>query len=342
MFVNGRAAAGPASGLRTYAREITRRLPDEVSAVEPPLRARTGVAGKVWEQTALAAASRRGPLWSPAPSGPLQHRRHVVTIHDLAPMDDPTAVRRGFANGFTWLVPRLARRASFVVTSSLRSAGRIETVLGVPGDRIRVVRPALPSSLSLDARGRDDARRSLAEQLGVDPEGRWVGGLVHGGARKRSHEVVRVLDEMVESGAVERAVVAGWGGPRQVFGDEQRPVGRHVVDLGGVADADLARLYRSLDVFVCAAQHEGFCMPVIEAAAAGAAVVTTPVPAAVEILGRSAWICDVDELSSATAEALADDTERSRRAARAAESAISLDWDRSAKEIAELLQELTP
>jgi L-malate glycosyltransferase len=35
--------------------------------------------------------------------------------------------------------------------------------------------------------------------------------------------------------------------------------------LGDVSDADLAARYRSADVFVCASDHEGFCVPLLEA-----------------------------------------------------------------------------
>jgi len=71
-------------------------------------------------------------------------------------------------------------------------------------------------------------------------------------------------------------VVAGGSRPR-------RP---GIVDLGYLSDADLAALLRAAEVFVWLPLAEGFGMPVLEAAACGTPVVTTPVPAAAEHLGE--------------------------------------------------------
>ena len=42
---------------------------------------------------------------------------------------------------------------------------------------------------------------------------------------------------------------------------------------GRVSDAELASLYRKADVFVCMSEHEGICIPIVEAMAAGIPVV---------------------------------------------------------------------
>ena len=61
-----------------------------------------------------------------------------------------------------------------------------------------------------------------------------------------------------------------------LFGSEpelaDEPGIRYVVD---PSDADVDRLLREATVFVATSRHEGFCLPILEAMAAGAAVVCT-------------------------------------------------------------------
>jgi len=55
------------------------------------------------------------------------------------------------------------------------------------------------------------------------------------------------------------------------------PAGRVSVITAELSDAELASLYASADIYVHAAEWEGFCIPVIEAMACGLPVVTHPV-----------------------------------------------------------------
>ena len=54
---------------------------------------------------------------------------------------------------------------------------------------------------------------------------------------------------------------------------------------GSVPDAELEGLYRSADVFVCLSEHEGFCVPLLEAMAHGVPIVAFDAAAVPETLG---------------------------------------------------------
>jgi glycosyltransferase involved in cell wall biosynthesis len=54
---------------------------------------------------------------------------------------------------------------------------------------------------------------------------------------------------------------------------------------GGVPDADLAAYYRWADVYVSLSEHEGFCVPLVEAMAAGVPVLAYAAGAVPETLG---------------------------------------------------------
>jgi glycosyltransferase involved in cell wall biosynthesis len=64
------------------------------------------------------------------------------------------------------------------------------------------------------------------------------------------------------------------------------PAGR-VRWLGSVSDTDLQTIYRSASVYVSMSEHEGFCLPVLEAMAAGLPVASFAQPAIQELLDDS-------------------------------------------------------
>lgn len=55
--------------------------------------------------------------------------------------------------------------------------------------------------------------------------------------------------------------------------------------LDQVDDAALRRLYREAGIFLCLSEHEGFCVPVIEAQAAGVPVISVGTGALAETIG---------------------------------------------------------
>jgi glycosyltransferase involved in cell wall biosynthesis len=110
--------------------------------------------------------------------------------------------------------------------------------------------------------------------------------------------------------------------------------------LGRVEDADLAALYAGCAAFAYPSLYEGFGLPVLEAMAAGAPVVTSSVSSLPEVAGDAALLADPYDTGAIAAAltrvltepALAADL-RERGRARAA----GFSWERTARETRELL-----
>jgi glycosyltransferase involved in cell wall biosynthesis len=73
---------------------------------------------------------------------------------------------------------------------------------------------------------------------------------------------------------------------------------------GSVSDAELEGLYRSADVFVCLSEHEGFCVPLLEAMAHEVPVVALGAAAVPETLGDGGLVL-ASKRPSLVAEAVA-------------------------------------
>jgi len=65
-----------------------------------------------------------------------------------------------------------------------------------------------------------------------------------------------------------------------------------VVFAGSVSEAELADWYRTADVFLCLSEHEGFCVPVIEAMGAGTPVVARAAAVIPETVGDAAVLLE--------------------------------------------------
>jgi len=331
MIVNGRFQHAEPGGFRRYAVEVSSRL-DEALIVAPRPRFARGAVGKIWEQTLLARRARRELLWSPATSGPIRHQRHVVTLHDVAPLIDPEGLSRRARWANRALLPTLAKSASMVVVDSEAMLAEVKQRFLVDPARIVVAEPGIDDRFRAAAEvERVEARRLLGlGSYGIDVTAPLIGGLVSSIPRKRANDVLATLETAVAAGAAS-AVVAGWNGPQRVFGVSDRPTSRFVDDLGCLSDEDFARFYRALDVFVWLPRHEGFGLPVVEAAAAGTPVVCSAIPSAVEHLAPDVAIVEsVSEAVAAVGDLLANRDHANEVAERAQRNVAHLTWDATA------------
>jgi glycosyltransferase involved in cell wall biosynthesis len=113
--------------------------------------------------------------------------------------------------------------------------------------------------------------------------------------------------------------------------------------LGYVDDADLRALYRRAEVFAFPSLGEGFGLPVLEALAAGTAVLTSDRSSLPEVASDAARYVDpldVTSIRDGLATLLGDEDERARLAARGRERAAGFSWARTARETLAVVEEV--
>jgi glycosyltransferase involved in cell wall biosynthesis len=113
-----------------------------------------------------------------------------------------------------------------------------------------------------------------------------------------------------------------------------RALGERCQVLGYVSDAALAELYRRCAAFCYPSLGEGFGLPVLEAMAAGAAVVTSRVSSLPEVGGDAVEYVDPSRVASIAAglqAVLGDEAHRAELAMRARMRAREFSWERFAR-----------
>ncbi len=331
-FLNGRGFAAGPGGVGRYVTEVARRLPG-LEVLSPPAgMARPGV-GQAWEQWSLPRRAQAGTLLSLANSGPSRHPDHVVVVHDILPLSHPRSVSPAFARLQAKLMPPMVRSAQAVVTVSASVRNELAAMLQVDMDRIHVIAPGV--AVNAVERTRVQAKH----RLGLDPSRPLVAGLVSSIPRKNSAALLRVLELVAERRKHSQLLVAGLDGPAHVFGRSSiRATSKTVRDLGPVDDLVLHDLYRAADIFVSLSTAEGFGLPAVEAAAHGAAVVSTRIPSVADHLGASAMQVDgVGQAIERVVSLLDDPIRRDEMSAEARELLMPLTWDRTASKIGALI-----
>lgn len=172
--------------------------------------------------------------------------------------------------------------------------------------------------------GVDDRYRTDSVQICQDPM------ILHVSlASKRKNptavrEVARRLDH--------RFVIAGSEWDRRIPDTDEF---NNVEVTGYVSEQDLVRLYKNAGIFYFPTRYEGFGLPVLEAMAAGTAVVSSDVYSVPEVVGESGLLYEPDDIEThlaAIQDLISDREYLLRHAERGVKRASKFSWETAAKE----------
>ncbi|MGH7231600.1 MAG: glycosyltransferase family 4 protein [Nitrospiraceae bacterium] len=259
----------------------------------------------------------------------------VVTIHDLWLDRHPQYSTKLFGQrGSFHRTRRTAWRARKVITVSEHSAQDIVSLYGVPRERITVVYNGVSDQFR--PVGYPSALEEIRARLGLPTE-RFI--LFAGGAdpRKNHQTLIRAYARVAELLGGHSLVMVGEASHRfgniyetaRTFGLEDR-----VSCPGPLSVEDLGLLYSCADVFVFPSIYEGFGMPVLEAMACGAPVITSKTTALPEVAGDAAVLVDpvhVEELADAIVRVLDDQDLRESLRAKGFERVKRFTWEQAAR-----------
>lgn len=334
IFVNGRFRSHKMTGIQRYAHEITQRL--DFPLLEPRHSLR-GWRGHAWEQTALPLRSCRGLLWSPCAAGPLISSRHVVTFHDLFPLDSPEWYHPVFARAYRTLLTTLSRTATHIIAVSQFTKNRLTERLKVHPDRVTVIHNGV--DVKTFYRAEEQALRART-QLKV-PSDRYILCVGSLEPRKNLRRLLQAWSDVVGSLPKDVwLVVAGShdGNVHNAPGVSSVPP--RVMFTGYVPEALLAGLYSGSLGFVYPSLGEGFGFPPLEAMACGVAVFASNLTSLPEVCGSAAIYGDPTDITEIARgiKLLCEDTSlRDRLRCLGSVQVSRFTWERAARATSDLL-----
>ena len=293
----------------------------------------------VWEQLTLPGVARRAgahTIHSPHYTFPLFTRRaRVVTVHDLTFFSHPelhTTVKRLFFRGWIRL-SRLFR--TVVVAPSSATASEYRRITGAPARRVVVALhgydhehfhlPTDSESATLAASFDPPVRRWIAFLGTLEPRKNVV-ALVQGFERATAGLAPADRPSLLLAGG------PGWDTAIDPAIDAAVARGYDVRKLGYLPLDTLSAFLGGAEIVAYPSLGEGFGLPVLEAMATGASVLTTRRLALPEVGGDAVAYTDTDAASIAESitRLMRDPAERDRLGSAAVARAHEFTWARCA------------
>ena len=347
--IDARAAVEVAAGRGRVVRELLRALAarDDGHAYrcyartrwEEPLDARfqwceIGARDPWWHLRAARAAQRECDVFLSSNSylTPLFMRiPAVVIVYDLVTFEPAMRPNRRSA-----VIERLTLGAC------MRRAAAVIAISKATADALAARFPAAAARTTVALLGTSSALVESAPEEPL-PEPGFVLAVGTLEPRKNLPRLLAAYDELDEATQSRHplVVVGGLGWETGETLEALHRLGDRAILLGHVSDAALAELYRRCSVFCYPSLGEGFGLPVLEAMAAGAAVLTASNSSLPEVGGDAVEYADASSVASIAAglQGLLDSpARRAELSALALERAREFSWARFAERTLSVLE----
>lgn len=306
VVFNGKFLSGPARGLNRVGTEMIKAIDDLLAECQPSFGGRTwevvcrpdaadrlqlkniqvrrlgGASWPLWEQVELPRLLQGKQLVNLCNMSPLSVKGAITFIHDAHVFIMPQSHTRGYAAWYRFALPRVARRASRVVTVSQFSRQALIDYDVVEPERIEVIANGGEHLL------RATADPGILDRLGIEP-GRYVLALANTQLHKNIGVLLKAWSE--QDMKLQTLVLVGPHGPA-AFAAAGHTIPDGVKFAGNVEDGELRALYEAATCYACPSLLEGFGLPAVEAMTLGCPVVASPRAALPEVCREAALYAD--------------------------------------------------
>jgi glycosyltransferase involved in cell wall biosynthesis len=247
---------------------------------------------------------------------------YVLTLHDLSFEIFPEFYQNKSRLWHHLTHPRrLAQNAQAIIVPSKSAAGDVNSIFGVPQEKIFVVPHGVSAIFSPKAEPQDHGIKSkyrLPKKIAL-----FVGAAE---ARKNITAMAAAVEKY-----------------RRATGDDLRLVvtGKTI---GYVPARERPALYRLADVVLFPSFYEGFGLPIVEAMACGTPVIAGNTSSMPEVGGRAAIYVDPykeEDLTAALRELLSNEEFKKQKIAQGLERAKEFSWEKAAEQTKEILNKIS-
>lgn len=272
------------------------------------------------------------PLWNPAQS--------VVTIHDLIYTRFPQWTDRVERWRFATIVRFSARFAAKIIAVSEATRKDILDLTGVSPHKVQVIYEGVDA---IFRRLPEESINQVKNRLHLDrPFILYVGSMHYRRNVQRLLQAFSILkrDRKIPQQLLLCGLNLYRGSELETWVARER-LEQDVRYIGYVSDEELVALYNMAEVFVYPSMYEGFGLPILEAMACGAPVVTCNVSALPEVAGNAALLIDPHDtqaLVEALWRVLSEPNLKQELTGRGFEQSRKFSWKKAAQETLELFE----
>lgn len=294
----------------------------------------------LWEQfvlTRLAKKFKVDILHSPANMAPLFYRgASIVHIHDLCFVVNPQWYSYLFHTAYNFAIPRLAKRASRVITNSNNSRNDLLQFYEVDAGKVRLIYWAVDQTFG----------KVPATEKAISEEGDYILYVGSLEPRKNIGMLIEAFEKLKAENPSVKTKLILIGGESPLFASARLQIKnfhQDVVFKGFVSDEELRAYYKSAKVVAYPSLYEGFGLPPLEAMASGAPVVTSNSSSLPEVVGDAALMVspyDCNQLASTLLNVLNDENLRREMRRRGFTQVKKFNWYRVARNVLSVYYEV--
>jgi glycosyltransferase involved in cell wall biosynthesis len=271
----------------------------------------------------------------------------LITIHDTEPFEHPEFYCH------SWLEKALDRYRKFrisrvgtqFITDSEASRKDAVSILKIAPEKIAAVYCGVDHALFQERPGPKDREIRARYIPAAKPYLFFVGAHDY---RKNLPALIRAFDLLKKEHQIPHLLVlAGSGGADPGFYPPLTGIAKiapqDIIFPGYISDQDLPALYRGAEVFVFPSLKEGFGLPVLEAMACGAPVVTSLRSSLPEVVGDAGLLVNPEkesDLADAIWRILSSAELAQSLRAKGLEQAAKFRWENTARQVLEVIERL--
>lgn len=268
----------------------------------------------------------------------------VLTCHDLMPLRDSlnmTPIKTtSFNEGMLGYLLKGIRRADHVIADSEATKDDLINLANVPEEKITVVYLGRNESFAPPASEEQRLKEAAAirQEYQIPVETRILFHVGTGSPAKNTSSIIRAMSLMNEPVFLLRA-----GQPispaEQELLDSLGLSSRYKFTGPGLSNEQLARIYRSADIFVFPSLWEGFGWPPIEAMASGTPVICSNIPSLKEVMANAGIMVapeDHNGLAESLVKVLNDTELRKELITKGITRASQFSWRKTALQVREV------
>ncbi|NYE56950.1 glycosyltransferase family 4 protein [Carboxydothermus ferrireducens] len=297
IYINSRYKTQIQTGVQRYASEIIKRISSKQFIELYPSKELPYGLGHLWEQFILPGKIRNNSLlWSPGGSGPIIYKNQVITMHDIAPVENPEWYNKYFAKWYKFLWPKLLKNAKHIISVSEFTKSRIINIYNVKPEKITVIHLGVDDKFFIDETKDEEKCEKVASKYNLPKQ--YLLMVSSPSPRKNIENIVKAYEKINRLINIPLVIVgkSGLSFAGKMNLDIQN--NKNIIFTGYVDDEDLPYIYHNSAAFIYASLYEGFGLPVLEAMAAGTPVITSNLTSMPEIAGEFAYYVDPYDISS--------------------------------------------
>ena len=322
------------------------KLPDFFEIAKKNVSTRFIPMPYLWTQLRLAVECLLRPpdiLFVPAHTIPLIRRpslKTIVTVHDLGAEFLEAYHKFPQKIYLNWSTQYVAREATKIIAVSKSTRKDLTTTLKAPASKIDVVYEGVDHSFFYPR----DTKEVETVKMKYGLKNRYF---VYVGTIQPRKNLARLIEAFAKLAPSKTDLVlagkSGWLNTEIYQAPKKFGVSDNVKFLGYVAQEDLPALYTGSVAFTLPSLYEGFGLPLIEAMACGAAVLTSNVSSLPEVSGGYALLVrpnDVNDIAYNLARLIKEEDLRWKLSAQGLEWAKNFSWEKTARETIKVFEKV--